>query len=80
MMSLTACGTLSRLIGIERKPNLIGCEETLLKDCEFSDFSSLLDIPKIPADLAGAIATAKLESNRCALLHKQLIKCVKESK
>lgn len=81
LTQLTACGTLSRLLGIERKRSVVVCEDTLMQECEFSDFSGLIDTPLISADLAGSIAvTTKLEADRCALLHKQLINCVKESK
>ena len=81
MTSLTACGTLTGLLGIKKKgASYAKCEEEgLMKECEFSDFSQLLDIPKIPADLGGAVGrTCKLESTRCALIHKQLIECIKE--
>lgn len=83
MTSLTACGTLTGLLGVSKKhPGYAKCEEEgLMKECEFSDFSQLLDIPKIPSDLGGAIGrTCKLESNRCALIHKQLIECIKDQK
>ena len=78
-MQLTACVTLSRVLGISKKPAPIVCESELLKECEFSDFRALLSVEKIPADLAGAIAvTTKLEADKCGLLHKQLIQCIKK--
>lgn len=81
MMSLQACGTLSNLLGIEEKPPAFRCDPVLLEECKFTNFSGLLNIPKIPGDLAGSVATvASLEGRRCALEKKQLIKCIKESK
>ena len=80
-MQLTACVSITKLLGIDRKHSVAICDDALLKECSFSDFSSLIDTPLISADLAGSIAvTTKLEADRCALLHKQLITCVKESK
>ena len=79
MMSLQACGTLSSLLGIEKTK--FRCDPVLLEECKFTDFSGLLNMPKIPGDLAGAVsAVAALEGRRCALEKKQLINCVKESK